>query len=134
MLVGQPPFTGATAQAVMARHALEPVPSIRMVRSTVPPALEAAIVKAAAKVPADRFATAGALGKALSAEAATEITSAGAAAGGPSQSRAMVVGGGRHRSQSSRPRPASWCYADAVPGPALRFGPGGVAVLACDQR
>ncbi len=84
MLVGQPPFTGATAQAVMTRHALEPLPSIRMVRSTVPPALEAAIVKAAAKVPADRFATAGALGKALSAEATTEITSAS----GPPAARA----------------------------------------------
>jgi TolB-like protein len=69
MLAGQPPFTGATAQAIMARHAMEPVPSLRMVRGTIPPALEAAIVKAAAKVPADRFTTAGELARALSADA-----------------------------------------------------------------
>ncbi|MGH7325549.1 MAG: protein kinase domain-containing protein [Candidatus Rokuibacteriota bacterium] len=58
MLVGQPPFSGRSTQAVMARHAVDPVPSIRTVRATVPEVLERAIVKALAKVPADRFATA----------------------------------------------------------------------------
>jgi TolB-like protein/tetratricopeptide (TPR) repeat protein len=42
----------------MARHAMDPVPSLRTVRGTVSPALEAAVGKALAKVPADRFATA----------------------------------------------------------------------------
>ena len=36
MLAGQPPFTGPTAQAILARHAIDPVPSLRTVRSTVP--------------------------------------------------------------------------------------------------
>ncbi len=58
MLAGQPPFTGRTAQAVLARHALDPVPSLHTVRATVPPAVERAIITALAKVPADRFATA----------------------------------------------------------------------------
>ena len=58
MLAGEPPFNGPTAQAIMARHALDPVPCLRTVRSTVSPALEAAVGKALAKVPADRFATA----------------------------------------------------------------------------
>jgi eukaryotic-like serine/threonine-protein kinase len=57
MLVGHPPFTGPTAQAVMARHAMDPVPSLHTVRPTIPTALERVVTKALAKVPADRFAT-----------------------------------------------------------------------------
>ena len=41
------------------------------------PALEAAVVKATAKVPADRFATAAEFAEALSAEAVTTVTPAG---------------------------------------------------------
>jgi tRNA A-37 threonylcarbamoyl transferase component Bud32/tetratricopeptide (TPR) repeat protein len=54
-LSGTPPFTGPSAQAVMARSAIDPVPSIRTLRQGVPQALEAAINKALAKVPEDRF-------------------------------------------------------------------------------
>ena len=57
MLTGEPPFTGSSSQAVIARHSLEPVPSLRVVRQTVPPAVEGAIMRAMAKVPADRFAS-----------------------------------------------------------------------------
>jgi serine/threonine-protein kinase len=57
MLIGQPPFTGPSSQAVIARHSLEPVPSLRVVRQTVPQSVEEAIKRAMAKVPADRFAT-----------------------------------------------------------------------------
>jgi tetratricopeptide (TPR) repeat protein len=55
MLAGNPPFQGPTVQAIMARHAMDPVPTLRTVRSTVPASVEAAIIKAMAKVPADRF-------------------------------------------------------------------------------
>jgi serine/threonine-protein kinase len=55
MLIGQPPFTGPSTQAVIARHVMEPVPSLRVVRPTVSKAVETAIVRAMAKVPADRF-------------------------------------------------------------------------------
>ena len=58
MLAGVPPFVGPTAQAVLARHAVDPVPSLRTLRPTVPPGVERAIERALAKVPADRFATA----------------------------------------------------------------------------
>ena len=44
-------------QAVLARHSLEPVPSLRVVRQTVPPGVEATIMRAMAKLPADRFAS-----------------------------------------------------------------------------
>jgi eukaryotic-like serine/threonine-protein kinase len=65
MLAGVPPFTGPTAQAVLARHSVDPVPSLRTVRSTVPHALEEVVSKALAKVPADRFATAAEFKEAL---------------------------------------------------------------------
>ena len=57
MLIGQPPFTGPSALAVIARHSVDPVPSLRVVRQTVPQAVEGAIIQAMAKVPADRFAS-----------------------------------------------------------------------------
>jgi serine/threonine-protein kinase len=55
MLAGTPPFQGPTAQAIRARHATDPVPPLRTVRTTVPVWVEAAITKALAKVPADRW-------------------------------------------------------------------------------
>ena len=65
MLGGQPPFTGPTAQAIIARHTLENVPSLTIIRNTVPPEIEAVLVKALAKVPADRYASAGEFADAL---------------------------------------------------------------------
>ena len=65
MLAGQPPFSGPTARAIMARHSLDAVPPIRTVRDTVPKSVSAAVVKALAKVPADRFATAAEFNRAL---------------------------------------------------------------------
>ncbi|HEX3233187.1 MAG TPA: serine/threonine-protein kinase [Gemmatimonadales bacterium] len=66
MLAGQPPFTGLTTQALLARHALDPVPSLRTVRPTVSPGLDRTVTRTLAKVPADRFATADQLSAALS--------------------------------------------------------------------
>jgi serine/threonine protein kinase/Tol biopolymer transport system component len=65
MLVGEPPYTGATAQAVLGKiiaGAPEPVSSHR---KTVPPNVDAAIRRALEKVPADRFGTAGEFARAL---------------------------------------------------------------------
>jgi serine/threonine-protein kinase len=58
MLIGQPPFTGPNARAIMARHAMEVVPSLQVVRDTVPDEVEDAILAALAKTPADRPQTA----------------------------------------------------------------------------
>jgi serine/threonine-protein kinase len=58
MLAGDPPYTGPTAQAVLARKAAEPLPHLRAVRETVPEEVEQAISKALSKVPADRHSTA----------------------------------------------------------------------------
>ena len=68
MLTGEPPFTGPTAQAVVARVMSEPPIGLRLRRPTVPLAVDAAVTKALAKVPADRFATAAQFAEALRAE------------------------------------------------------------------
>ncbi len=57
LLAGQPPFTGPTAMAILARHSLEAVPSVQVVRQSIPDEVEAIIMLALAKVPADRFKT-----------------------------------------------------------------------------
>ncbi len=74
MLAGSPPFTGPTAQAVIARHTVDPVPSLRTVRPTVSPSLERVVMKALAKVPADRYADAAEFQEALRKSDTTEQT------------------------------------------------------------
>ena len=58
MLTGNPPHTGTTAQAIMARVMMEQPTSIRMLRETVPEQLEQTVMKALAKAPADRWQSA----------------------------------------------------------------------------
>ncbi len=58
MLTGEPPYTGPTAQAVLAKKLSEATPRVSVVRERVPGSVEAAIEQALAKVPADRFVTA----------------------------------------------------------------------------
>jgi TolB-like protein/Tfp pilus assembly protein PilF len=67
MLVGEPPFSGASPNALMARHSLSPVPSVRLVRPNVPEAVDEAIARAMEKVPADRYPTITAFAEALAA-------------------------------------------------------------------
>jgi eukaryotic-like serine/threonine-protein kinase len=64
-LAGEPPFTGPTAQAIIARRFTEAPRPLRQVRETVPEAIEAAVAKALAKSPADRFGSAAELARAL---------------------------------------------------------------------
>src|SRR5688572_28999609 len=54
MLAGEPPFTGRTAQAIIARRLSEPVPRLRTLRD-VPESVEEVVAKALARSPADRF-------------------------------------------------------------------------------
>ena len=57
MLTGTPPFTGASVQAVLARHSVDVVPRVRAVRPAVPEAVDRVLLHALAKAPADRYAT-----------------------------------------------------------------------------
>ncbi|MEP6689199.1 MAG: serine/threonine-protein kinase, partial [Gemmatimonadales bacterium] len=74
MLAGQPPFVGVTAQQLLARHAMDPVPPLRTVRATVPEAVEQSVMRALAKVPADRFPTAARFAEALAAPRDAVVT------------------------------------------------------------
>jgi serine/threonine-protein kinase len=67
MLTGEPPFTGPSVQAIVAKVLSErPVPP-HTVRDTVPAGIEEAVLTALAKLPADRFATAAEFAAALGA-------------------------------------------------------------------
>ncbi len=65
MLAGEPPVTGPNAQAMIAKLMTERPTHLRVVRGSVPEAIDAAVAKALDKTPADRFATAGDFARAL---------------------------------------------------------------------
>src|SRR2546423_5441142 len=65
MLAGHPPFLGTTAQEILARHTLDPVPPLRPIRRELPEAIEHAVRKALAKAPADRWRSPAAFSEAL---------------------------------------------------------------------
>ncbi len=65
MLAGVPPFTGPSARAVVARRLTEPPPSVRSLRPEVPAAVDAALRRAMARQPTDRFDSAAEFAAAL---------------------------------------------------------------------
>jgi serine/threonine-protein kinase len=65
MLVGDPPFTGPTAQAIVAKVLTERPAKPSVQRDTVPPHVDDTILTALAKLPADRFDSAGSFAAAL---------------------------------------------------------------------
>jgi eukaryotic-like serine/threonine-protein kinase len=91
MLVGEPPFTGPTVQAIVAKVLSERPTPPHTVRDTVPPAVEVAVLTALAKLPADRFTTAAEFAAALTDRATTTALSAA------QRSPRGVTGGARWR-------------------------------------
>jgi Tol biopolymer transport system component/tRNA A-37 threonylcarbamoyl transferase component Bud32 len=65
MLTGDPPFTGSTAQAIVARVLTETPRSLTTQRRTIPPHIEGAVLTALEKLPADRFESAREFAEAL---------------------------------------------------------------------
>jgi len=65
MLTGDAPFTGTTVQAIVAKVLSAEPERPTLVRKTIPPHVEAAVLTALAKLPADRFATAAEFSAAL---------------------------------------------------------------------
>jgi serine/threonine-protein kinase len=83
MLAGEPPFTGPTAQAVIARRFTEHPRALHTIRETVGEPVERAVDTALAKAPADRFATAADFARTLDTAATTTAVPAVAPAAGP---------------------------------------------------
>lgn len=65
MLGGHVPFTGTSPVAVAIKHALEEPPSLTQMNPSVPPEVEAVVMKTLAKEPEDRYNSAGELAEAL---------------------------------------------------------------------
>src|SRR5579883_831291 len=67
MLAGEPPFSGPSPQAIIAKLMTSPAPSVRRVRPSVPEPIDAVLRQALAPVPSDRFPTAAEFARALDA-------------------------------------------------------------------
>ena len=65
LLAGEPPFTGASAQTIIAKRFIDPAPSVKRLRTTTPLAVDRALAKALSRSPADRFPTIAAFADAL---------------------------------------------------------------------
>ena len=106
MLAGEPPFTGPTAQAIIAKRFTDPVPSIRRLRETVPVPMDQAIAKSLARAPADRFATPHQFAEALraSAEARSDAVAAPTAATAAGEEERATPGVKRSRRSATRKR------------------------------
>ncbi|MBK8249849.1 MAG: serine/threonine protein kinase [Gemmatimonadetes bacterium] len=92
LLSGEPPHTGPTVQAIIARLMTEAPRSIRTTRPAVPAGVEAAILRALEKAPADRFSSCGAFADAL-AGAAMDSNVAARAVSVPATRRWQMVAG-----------------------------------------
>jgi serine/threonine-protein kinase len=102
MLVGEPPFRGPSARAVITRVMTESPRPIHTVRASVSPMLEAVIFRALARTPADRFPSMTALAQAL---VTAVITPAAAPPVMPSARPAGTSASAIRATWSSRRRP-----------------------------
>ena len=93
MLVGEPPYTGANAQAIVAKLLTEAPRALTVLRPAVPEQVEAAVLMALQKLPADRFPTIQLFKDALKGEHVTPRPSMGtrSAAARPSVGRWIPV-------------------------------------------
>jgi eukaryotic-like serine/threonine-protein kinase len=90
MLVGAPPYEGPSSLAVLASKAVDPVPSLRARRRDVPAGVELAVLKAMARSPDDRYATAADFAAAL-APGAPRLRPAGKHRAAPVTAALVVV-------------------------------------------
>ena len=92
MLAGEPPVTGASAQAMIAKLMTERPTPLCVLRDTVPAAVNTAVMRALAKAPVDRFATARAFADALVSGAAVPSAPAPRAPAGRWKGWALAAG------------------------------------------
>jgi serine/threonine-protein kinase len=92
MLSGEPPFTGPTVQAVVARVMTEEPRPLTAQRRSVPPHVSAAVSHALEKVPADRFTSAHEFADALNNPSGGVSFASPAMVHGATRQRALVYG------------------------------------------
>ena len=92
MLTGEPPFTGASVQAVVARLISEDPRPLAVQRKSIPEHVDVAVMRALEKLPADRFASAAEFAAALDARTPTMRTSAPRADSRRSRRTTIVLG------------------------------------------
>jgi Tol biopolymer transport system component len=123
MLIGEPPFTGPTAQAIVAKVMTETPRPLLPQRHTVPPHVQAAVLTALEKLPADRFGSAAEFAEALGRPRVAPTIPIAAATGRPAAYgidwriaaviAVVALGVGAAATRLSRP--------GATPGPLGRF-------------
>jgi serine/threonine-protein kinase len=98
MLAGQPPFSGRSLHAIVAKRLTEPTPSVQALRANVPANVDEAIRKAMQPEPADRFATLAQFAQALQDPAPNAtLRTAGTVSGAALQLTAAGPGRGSRR-------------------------------------
>jgi len=155
MLTGEPPFTGATAQAIVARVLTEHPRPMLPQRHTIPPQVEVAVLTALEKLPADRYATAAEFAEALTStsyapRATMEMAAAGPAAtawkrrfalaAGTAVVAAVLAGLGWSRARANADQPTAWQYFSlgdsarmSVSAPGLALSPDGTTLVIKDD-
>ena len=120
MLTGEAPYSGTSAQAIMAKRLREPVPHVRTLRDAVPLGLEQALMRVLARTPTDRFPTAEAFVQALA-----RLRSARPNPGSHRERRFLI-----QPLCGSRPAVAPPAAGPGARRPALRLLPYGLGLLA----
>jgi TolB-like protein len=124
MLAGEPPFTGPNAQSIIARTLTENPRPIHAARPGVSEALDAVTLRALARVPADRYATAAEFGEALAG-----IAAAGISGVAPSASPSQIAAAGAIAPGAPAPRAARRSPVAAVFVLGILIGLGGLFAL-----
>jgi Tol biopolymer transport system component/tRNA A-37 threonylcarbamoyl transferase component Bud32 len=146
MLLGEPPFTGPTAQAIVARVMTEQPRPLTLQRHTVPAHVEAAVLCALERLPADRFASAAQFAEALAGrEPVVRATAAAAptpwwrrfeSAASVALVALAVAAWGWLRARRDEQRAAEWQYVSlgdsvrvALNSPAMALSPDGADLV-----
>lgn len=125
LVTGRVPFRAETPIGVIVKHIQDPLPLPRSLNPTLPESIEAVILKALAKNPEDRYATAGAMVDAL--KLAASAVSAGATAQFTASPPTLTTGAVNSRARASTGR---WLALAAL---ALLIVAGGVVTMILRQ-